>query len=707
MERVSSHQHLMNAWEIPGTQCSSSSSSTDSSSSSSCCICEEDEYSDYHTCLSATMRSSIIGNINNDGRRVDLKEETKEEEEAVLLPITISVGTKRDRSALRRNVSFSSLPSQKIHSNDTLPCRQQVCDLWMQQQQQQPDSLSRSHSVLSFLTLDDDEDPLEDNSETALVTNRCCPCLMMGILSDDAVLHFASFLSVTDLRTFSATCHAFRSLLLGRHPFNAGASYLWLQHARRTWPLLRDILPSSTDMPLATTSLQFFDNLHLPIALAGTDTTDLNEQINTPHSLDVNPSLLLGLSASTHPLAMDSETFCSRNPLEFRTMSLSDLQIRHTNAPTSTTTSSSSSKNKTLFSSSQVMQYVGAVSRGERCIRSNIPLPRPRRNHTSLNMIPSPSSSKTSPSNFMFNLVRRNGPFFFGGPLSTIVQKQQHQHHESFSSDTFIPFVSPYVSEAMTNSKEECETLQVNVTPRLASYFEVTIYPKDCVNHSSMDDVPHRDHEAAQDTMAWATSSQTVWFQRNDNDNDDDDEEDNDDNNSIDPARDEDCIAIGLSTTAFYPYNRMPGWDEHSWGYHSDDGGVFHGSGDMNRSFGPTFGPGDTVGCGMDYAASSSSEHDFDKSGIFFTLNGTFLGYAWDSSTTLKEDVQSLDLYPTIGIDSNCPLSINYGAQPFEFDLMSFTETKQSVVANILGSRLCGREGKKTKTPQVEERSQQ
>jgi hypothetical protein len=46
----------------------------------------------------------------------------------------------------------------------------------------------------------------------------------------------------------------------------------------------------------------------------------------------------------------------------------------------------------------------------------------------------------------------------------------------------------------------------------------------------------------------------------------------------------------------------MPGWDANSFGYHSDDGGIFRNNGDMVREFGPKWGEGDTVGCGIYYA---------------------------------------------------------------------------------------------------------
>jgi len=100
----------------------------------------------------------------------------------------------------------------------------------------------------------------------------------------------------------------------------------------------------------------------------------------------------------------------------------------------------------------------------------------------------------------------------------------------------------------------------------------------------------------------------------------------------------------------------MPGWDSCSFGYHGDDGGIFHEFGGMVRQYGPQFGRGDTVGCGVDYAMQ----------GIFFTLNGKFLGYAW---TKLSINLLKKELYPVVGVDTNDLIHCNYGAEPFMFDL--------------------------------------
>ena len=59
----------------------------------------------------------------------------------------------------------------------------------------------------------------------------------------------------------------------------------------------------------------------------------------------------------------------------------------------------------------------------------------------------------------------------------------------------------------------------------------------------------------------------------------------------------------------------MPGWGTKSWGYHSDDGKFFSGSGE-GTIYGETYQTGDVIGCGGDIRLKN----------IFFTKNGVHLG---------------------------------------------------------------------------------
>jgi len=132
------------------------------------------------------------------------------------------------------------------------------------------------------------------------------------------------------------------------------------------------------------------------------------------------------------------------------------------------------------------------------------------------------------------------------------------------------------------------------------------------------------------------------------------------------------CIAIGISLTDFHLHSRMPGWDALSYGYHGDDGGIFHNNGQMVREYGPVYGVGDVVGCGIDYQAQS----------IFYTLNGRFLGYAFE----LKEEDLLLDWYPTVGVDTNSLVQCNFGTdRPFSFDLQSMIEKDHDVLVQTVG----------------------
>lgn len=172
----------------------------------------------------------------------------------------------------------------------------------------------------------------------------------------------------------------------------------------------------------------------------------------------------------------------------------------------------------------------------------------------------------------------------------------------------------------------------VHLTPRLISYFEVSIeIPPDNLNDASFRFVNHLNGPLRQRPGG-------------------------------------DCIVVGLSTRKFRLQNRMAGWDDRSFGYHSDDGGIYHNQGQMVRKYGPTFGAGDTVGCGVDY----------QRRAIFFTLNGKFLGYAFEK-VSLK--MLGQDLYPVVGLDTHCPVACNFGCQQgFLFDLKSVVCSQRSIV---------------------------
>lgn len=78
---------------------------------------------------------------------------------------------------------------------------------------------------------------------------------------------------------------------------------------------------------------------------------------------------------------------------------------------------------------------------------------------------------------------------------------------------------------------------------------------------------------------------------------------------------------IGLGFTNKYSLlDNMPGWNTvaaPSWGYHGDDGGLFHYRQESIHTLeGPRWTKDDTVGCGI----------DFTKGTIFFTKNGELIG---------------------------------------------------------------------------------
>ena len=152
-----------------------------------------------------------------------------------------------------------------------------------------------------------------------------------------------------------------------------------------------------------------------------------------------------------------------------------------------------------------------------------------------------------------------------------------------------------------------------------------------------------------------------------------------------------DCIAVGLASARFPLAGRQPGWDAHSFGFHSDDGHLFHGSGQHMYSTARRFSVGDVVGCGLSLLSHKAlavpnpstrptSEHFIRRAlpasaQVFFTLNGALVAAPLAARPAL------LPLFPVVGLDSPAPVRLNFGQRPFAFDLAALPQKLHATAA--------------------------
>ncbi|KAI7874237.1 SPRY-domain-containing protein [Lichtheimia hyalospora FSU 10163] len=114
--------------------------------------------------------------------------------------------------------------------------------------------------------------------------------------------------------------------------------------------------------------------------------------------------------------------------------------------------------------------------------------------------------------------------------------------------------------------------------------------------------------------------------------------------------------------------DRLPGWDNDSWGYHGDDGHSFQECGTGDK-YGPQFTTGDVVGCGVDLIHKTA----------FYTKNGTFLGPAFKTIKT------HMDLFPCVGLRTvGERVTVNFGQNPFVFDIVQYIkEQKLNIMKQV------------------------
>lgn len=106
----------------------------------------------------------------------------------------------------------------------------------------------------------------------------------------------------------------------------------------------------------------------------------------------------------------------------------------------------------------------------------------------------------------------------------------------------------------------------------------------------------------------------------------------------------------------------MPGWESVSWGYHSDDGMVYHDN--VGKSYGPTFATRDIIGCCI----------NFQERLIFYTRNGELLDVAFtEISFQAFDKSYREDIRPMIGLYSpGDHVRVNFGKEPFMFNITKY-----------------------------------
>lgn len=602
------------------------------------------------------------------------------------------VGRKRDRSAFRgspsrgKNASVNNNPTSETGHKVISEIPTIIPSLSWELAGSTMSQVSSMSSPSSFNSLDSLSSsigsPSQHHGHHYEVPARCT----FDDLMDDAHMAVISFLDLSSIRNIMAVNHHYRQLMLSA---DAKCS-LWMKHCQERWHLpptatADDGMAVDTGNTSTATKITFVENYNLPMAatLGGT----LQPPVHPMSDKHVNLPLLLSMTPKDLPTAVDQELAHGRASARGRRLIRGRLHHHHHQhheieelgdamavAIAAAGQLSSSDNSEILFYNDEttglpLVRYNGAVGSGDRCIRSDHALPRPSDSHKKEkatntragrrcgswggNLVGSASwlgehyfdrqqnqqhhRSGSGSSNPFFNLLYRGankvvGRVGGGGGESSSNVSASPAKRESQLKPFVIPFVDNHHKDA------------INVTPRLVSYYEVSILEKPKENNS--------DDEIDDDDFRLGNPGEPILTT---------------------PSRSNDCVAVGLATESFHVHSRMPGWDRQSFGYHGDDGGIFHSSGGMVKRYGPTFAAGDTVGCGIDYV----------EQGIFYTLNGQFLGYAW---TGIDEEFLKNDLYPVVGLDTSCPLYLNFGTgtdEPFQFDLSSFLMKHENIISPL------------------------
>ena len=434
-----------------------------------------------------------------------------------------------------------------------------------------------------------------DQAPASGLLSEATPSSIMDQLPDHVLLYILTFTGADGVWAFAWTTRSYRQRILTSAPF------LCNEMVRQRWPQL----PQNERMARFTS--QYYTSVMSNNNNNNNNGTDTDNTSKPPAAL-LNFPFFLRLGSPNIPSTIDESLFCPvvcqrsqirRVPQDYR-------------RPYFQTTFSSSNKSRIC--------YERRAGPENHCVRS-------------ADFFPMPSSRRLS------------------------------VYHTALQPFT-VPYRYKKRNTGRTNNGADTNETCLDLSPRLLVYYEVTIHP--------------REEEEEQEQQQQQPDAQ------NNNNNEQQQQQQQQPNgvaalpnnamnapegglhhNHPDEIRRQhrarhrrnhthsfDCVAVGVSNERFtrYMHRHMPGWDDYSYGYHGDDGGLYHEHGQRMRRAFPRFGVGDTVGCGI----------DFWKRSIFFTLNGEFLGYGWTAQDKLL-DRENGPWAPTIGIDTNCPVSVNFG----------------------------------------------
>lgn len=118
-------------------------------------------------------------------------------------------------------------------------------------------------------------------------------------------------------------------------------------------------------------------------------------------------------------------------------------------------------------------------------------------------------------------------------------------------------------------------------------------------------------------------------------------------------------MSVGIMT-ARSPLDKLVGWETESLGYHGDDGLLFRGNSGHGSEFGPEWGQGDIIGCGVDFVDQRA----------FFVKNGVIVNYCE------LPKVGNSPWYPGVGLRTlGEKVRLNF-LGPFDYDIMAHLSRK-------------------------------